>query len=126
MIQLKKVLLIGSALAVTAGCSTIAESLVKTHVSENGTAVAIGQAVPKEMMQCKLLRTEVRDWTVADRATPSIGMDRLVGEVLEPAVELGANYVHIDLPTDVAIMGVPVNFLKDAQANYYDCQSTEF
>ncbi|OZS42978.1 hypothetical protein [Photobacterium sanguinicancri] len=126
MTQLKKVLLIGSVLAVTAGCSSIAESLVESHTSQNGTEVLIGQAVPKEAMQCKLLLNEVREWKVTDRATPNLGMERLASEVLEPAVELGANYVHLDIPSEVSVMGVPVNILSDAQANYYDCESTQF
>ncbi|MCG9577915.1 hypothetical protein L1D14_17015 [Vibrio tubiashii] len=126
MKRINKAALVGSLLVVVSGCATVAESTVKSHTSANGTEVKIGQAVPKESMQCKLLLNEVREWKVTDRATPNIGMDRLRGEVLEPAVNLGANYVHIDLPSEVSVMGVPVTILRDAQANYYDCESTEF
>ena len=118
----KRFTIIAAALALAA-CSTVGQLTVKDYQAKSGQRVMAGQAQPKADYQCAKLAQERHDWGMKGNMDKSGAMERVTAAAVEAAPGRGANYAHIQPPSEASVGGFNVNAFKDAQVVYYKCAS---
>jgi hypothetical protein len=118
----KRFTIIAAALALAA-CSTVGQLTVKDYQAKSGQRVMAGQAQPKADYQCAKLAQERHDWGMKGNMDKSGAMERVTAAAVEAAPGRGANYAHIQPPSEASVGGFNVNAFKDAQIVYYKCAS---
>jgi hypothetical protein len=116
-------LTIVAAAVALAACSTVGQLTVKDYQAKSGQRVMAGQAEPKAEYQCAKLAQERHDWGMKGKMDQSGAMERVTAAAVEAAPGRGANYAHVQPPSEASVGGFNVNAFKDAQVVYYKCAS---
>jgi len=112
-----------AAAAALAACSTVGQLTVKDYQAKSGQRVMAGQAEPKADYKCAKVAQERHDWGMKGNMDKSGATERVTAAAVEAAPGRGANYAHIQPPSEASIGGFNVNAFKDAQVVYYKCAS---
>jgi len=119
----KNLWMIVAAAAALAACSTVGQLTVKDYQAKSGQRVMAGQAEPKADYKCAKVAQERHDWGMKGNMDKSGAMERVTAAAVEAAPGRGANYAHVQPPSEASVGGFNVNAFKDAQVVYYKCAS---
>ena len=112
-----------AAAAALAACSTVGQLTVKDYQAKSGQRVMAGQAEPKADYKCAKVAQERHDWGMKGNMDKAGATERVTAAAVEAAPGRGANYAHIQPPSEASVGGFNVNAFKDAQVVYYKCAS---
>jgi hypothetical protein len=112
-----------AAAAAVAACSTVGQLTVKDYQAKSGQRVLAGQAEPKADYKCAKVAQERHDWGMKGNLDKAGAIERVTAAAVEAAPGRGANYAHVQPPSEASVGGFNVNAFKDAQVVYYKCAS---
>lgn len=115
--------LCAAALVLVSGCATLGQLTVRDYTASNGKRVMAGEAEPKEEYQCVELETKEGDWGLTGAMARTGAIARITDQSVEEASKRGSNYVYIDAPAEVGVLGLNVNAFADAEVTYYRCDN---
>lgn len=110
-------------LAGATGCSSLGQLTVREYTASNGKRVTVGEAEPKEEYACVTLGEEEGDWGLVGAMSRTGAITRITDQAIEKASQRGSNYVFIDTPAEVGVLGLNVNAFSDADVTYYRCEN---
>lgn len=115
--------LCAAALVLASGCATLGQLTVRDYTASNGMRIMAGEAEPKAEYQCAELGQKEGDWGLTGTMARGDAIARITDQSVEEASKRGSNYVYIDTPAEVGVLGLNVNAFADAEVTFYRCDN---
>ena len=115
-------LFIGLSAFALSGCSSLSKLTIQENKGAGGEKIVVGQYKPKEENAGAAKKTEKQGWGLSGHFNPIGTRGKIVKSAVETAPKEKANYVYMDIPAQVTVMGIPLNLFSKAEVTYYDCK----